>query len=226
MGRPVIIGSMRDITERKKAEKLIARSNQDLQFLNSFALNLSRLASSDSLAGFLIKQLKEYTKATIVAYSEYNDYDQVLVTKIIETDGDNLNLIVEVTGSDLLNLKSPVSNEIYHELVVHNIHKHETFTEASFGAVPLEADLIFKERSGIRNIYGIALTIGQELYGTLLLCYKDDAPVTSEDLLQSFANLSAVALMRKRAEDDLKIGYDQLEQKVVERTLELNQLRM
>jgi PAS domain S-box-containing protein len=173
-GRPVIIGSMRDITERKKAEKLIAQNNKDLQFLNSFALNLSRLASSDALAGFLLKQLKEYTSATIVAYSEYNTDNQVLVTKIIESDKGFLDLVVEITGSDLLNLESPVSKEIYRELVTHNIHRHETFTEASFGAVPIEIDSVFRDRSQIKNIFGIALTIREELYGTLLLCFTDD----------------------------------------------------
>ena len=223
-GRPVIIGSMRDITERKKSEKLIAQNNKDLQFLNSFALSLSRLSSSEALAGFLLQQLKGYTEATIVAYSEYNRYDRVLVTKIVDAERFLLDLVVEVTGSDLINLESPVSNEVYNELVANNIHKHDTFTEASFGAIPINFDSIFRERSRIKNIYGIALTIGAELFGTLLLCFADDVPASSEELMQSFANLSAVALRRKRAEDELKSSYDQLEQKVVERTLELNQV--
>ncbi|MEI6141762.1 MAG: PAS domain S-box protein, partial [Mariniphaga sp.] len=223
-GRPVIIGSIRDITERKKTEKLIAKNNKDLQFLNSFAFNLSRLPSSDTLPGFLLQQLKRYTDATIVAYSEYDIHNQVLVTKIIEAEKEILNLIVEVAGSDLLNLESPVSDEIYQTLVAHNINKHETFFEASFGAVPIEADSKFREKSRIKNIYGIALTIGVELYGTLLLCFADDVDDSSEELMQSFANLSAVALRRKKAEDDLKTGYDQLEQKVIERTLELNKV--
>ena len=223
-GRPVIIGSMRDITERKKSEKLIAQNNKDLQFLNSFALSLSRLSSSDALDGFLLQQLKGYTEATIVAYSEYNRYDQALVTRIVDAERVLLDLVVEVTGSDLINLEIPVSEDIYNKLVSCNINKHDTFTEASFGTIPIDIDSVFRERSRIKNIYGIALTIGAELYGTLLLCFADDVPTSSEELMQSFANLSAVALRRKRAEDDLKISYDQLEQKVVERTLELNQV--
>jgi PAS domain S-box-containing protein len=203
-GTTKITGTIRDITERKKAEEAIEQHNRDLKFINCFALGLNELPLNESVENFMVQQIKEYTGTTLLSYSQYNSKEKVLQTRFIESDKNIINKAIQFAGKNIKNLVSPVNDDALKLLISRSIFKSGSFNEVSFGAIPEVVDKAFRSISQIDRIFGISIKIQEELYGAILLCFKEGVQAPSDELMESFAHLSAVVLQRRKAEDALR----------------------
>jgi PAS domain S-box-containing protein len=215
----------RNITKRKEVEFANKQNQDELEFLNSFALKLSQHPSSESLETFLTDEIIALTEPTMLSYSVYNSGTSTLDTRIIKTSKGIFKKLVEVAGDRIHNLVSPVSQESYEKFISETVlFTAKSFTEVSFGAIPTSIDVFVRAFTGIDKFIGISLATGNELHAVLLLCFKKGARVPSDKLLHSFSNFSSIALKRKKAEDALIESNHLLEAKVAERARELNEL--
>lgn len=179
----------------------LKEKNKSLHFLNRLACELAEQVTSEYLAVFLARKLKEFTEAVFVTYSVYDREKKVLVIQHIETGQSVLNNVTKVAGQKILQTNSPVSDEIYREMVHEIIGIRHSLTEATFGAISPNIDKALKKVTGITHFYGISYVIAGELYGTSLLGFKAEQAVPSNELLESFAHMAAISLRRKKAED-------------------------
>lgn len=223
-GSAKIVGTVRDIRTRKTNENAIARHNRDLSFIHNFSLKLSRLKASESVEDILIQQIKEYTGATLISFSEYNPIRKSLLTTKIDSEKKIFKHLMKIAGKGILNLESPVDEIAYQQFFSQMIISSNSFSEVSFGAIPEAISITFKAITHIDRIFGITLAIGNDLIGAMLLCFRSGMTTPSEEMLLAFAQVAAVALRSKKAEDNLKASNELLEKKVQERTLELEKL--
>lgn len=204
----ILYTTVRDITEKKKIEEVSELYNKDLLFLNRLASELVLLTQAEKIEEFLPKQIMSYTSATVAVFSLYDPDKNCLITKHLEVDQYILKKVLELCGSHILGMESPVSPDDY-ELILDNIiGLRKTLTEVSFGAVPEPLSKAIQLITGIDRFYGIAHVIEGELFGTTVLGYKKGEPGPREELLKSFTHLCAVSLKRIRVESQLKTSED------------------
>jgi len=199
-----LVGIGHDITEKKKAAEELATKNKELQFLNKIAIELSQLSPSEDIEKFIPKQLIEFSGAVLVAFSEYSYEKKALVTKHIESTQSILKQVIKLTGRKLLGMESPVSDENFDIIVKEIAGVRKSSTEVTFGAIPEKTDKAIKLFTGVDRFYAIAYVVGNELFGTTMLGFKEGTMAPRIDLLAAFAHMAALSIQRRKAEERLK----------------------
>jgi PAS domain S-box-containing protein len=196
------------LEERTKNEQRLLHelktTNTDISFINSLALNMADFSADKDIIPFLLSNIKQHTQAKVAVFNLYDPLKKALIVKGIEADGVLLKTAVKIAGEKILNTSSPVSEDIYREILKEEIGTSNSLTELSFGAIPENIDKTLKNLTGITIFYAIAHIISGELYGTTFLAFKKNHPSLSSELLKSYAYLAAISLRRNVAENALK----------------------
>jgi two-component system CheB/CheR fusion protein len=114
-----------------------------------------------------------------------------------------LEQVQRLLGQPLLDVRSPVSEEMYRRIVSTVVGTVSTLTETTFGAIPPAAGDAIQKMVGADRFTGIAYVVEGELYGTSVLVMRPGTPDPSPDLLASFAHMAAVSLRRCAVEEAL-----------------------
>jgi hypothetical protein len=206
-----IIASILDITERKLAEQSLSKNIDLLSKLNKFSIELSNLSFEENLESFIAKSLKEISGATFAIFSEYLPMAKSMTTRHIELEPGLLEKVVGLLGKQITKVQSPVSDEMYNEMMTKTIGLRKTINEASFGAVSKPISKAIQSLLKVDRFIGLAYIIDGKLYGTSLVAMKKDQEDLPNDILENFLYLAAMALRRRKAEQELKEKMNDLQ---------------
>lgn len=197
--------------ETRKREQALLESQNSLQkkhlqmkFLSDLSLSVASHKHDKYLPEMLAQQLKTATNASFVSIQYYDEQKMVLKTQKILTDKDVLNKLIDNFGRGLLELESPVSDEMYATIVESVVGKRYSLTDMSFGMIPKHVDMLYRKISGVNRYYGLAFIINEKLYGTASFGIHKDQPEPSDEFLSSFAHIAAIALKKKITENELQ----------------------
>jgi len=190
------IESIRDITGRKRAEEALHQQNLVLETINQLALEFASLPKGKSVPEQAVKKLMKLSGAVVTLFSMYDPSDRILQVTNFEIAPGMLKKVIQLLGKRPGDVKSPVSTDMYHEMVSTIIGKRKTLTEASFGQIPPVVSMSIQKLMSIDRFIGIAYVIEGKLYGTSLLAMKPGQPDPSPELLESFAHIVAISLRR------------------------------
>jgi PAS domain S-box-containing protein len=203
-GRLAALALVTDISERKRAEEALEQHNRSLATTNALAIELASLPSREISEAFVTKRLAEMTGAAAVWFTEYDLGDRTLVLRHTEMETELLEKVAQLLGKQPNEVRSPVSEDMYSEIVSNVIGKRQTLTEVSFGAIPPSVGTAIQELMGVDHFIGIAYVIEGELYGTSILAMRARRPDPARELLESVAHMVAISLRQRRAEDTLR----------------------
>jgi PAS domain S-box-containing protein len=193
-----------EIAKRKLAEKEFFHQNTILAKLNKFSIELSKLSAEDNLEAFLARQLKIISGARVTIFSEYNHSNRTTSIRHIEMEPLLLKKVISLLGKQVSKIVSKVSEEEYQVMVSEIIGVRNTLYEASFGSIPKKVAAAIQRLINVDRFIGIAYIIDGKLYGTSLLAMDKDRPDLPKDILENFAFLTSMSLRRKQAEVALK----------------------
>ena len=171
------------------------------------------LPPSDNLEIFVCKRIKEITGAHVVTFSEYDAHTRMILPKHIELEPGKLKKLVNLLGSQVYNVHSPVDEATYLKMTEQIIGKSDNLTDLTFGAIPRPVGaLISALVNAERYIVIVYLTEGK-LFGTSLLALSKYQADPTDEVLKNIAYLVAVSVRRRQAEKALlnsKQQYDRL----------------
>ncbi|WP_321346541.1 PAS domain-containing protein [uncultured Draconibacterium sp.] len=202
----------RDITQRKQFEAKSNVQSSNMSFLNSIAIPLTDIHPNDKFTEIVLKNIKDYTGATLAAFSHYNPQKKELKLNHIEADKGILKTIFNVAGKAITQTASPVNDDTYKLITASSVAEFDNFFDITFGAIPKFIDKAIRSSTGINRLFPISHIIEGELYGTTMLAFKKDQPVPSIDLLESYSHLLSLALRRYNAEKAKKESETQFSQ--------------
>ncbi|WP_319589421.1 PAS domain-containing protein [uncultured Draconibacterium sp.] len=202
----------RDITQRKQLEAKSNVQSSNMSFLNSIAIPLTDIHPNDKFTEIVLKNIKDYTGATLAAFSHYNPQKKELKLNHIEADKGILKTIFNVAGKAITQTASPVNDDTYKLITASSVAEFDNFFDITFGAIPKFIDKAIRSSTGINRLFPISHIIEGELYGTTMLAFKKDQPVPSIDLLESYSHLLSLALRRYNAEKAKKESETQFSQ--------------
>ncbi|MFH1463888.1 MAG: diguanylate cyclase [Pseudomonadota bacterium] len=93
--------------------------------------------------------------------------------------------------------------------------------QALFGHLPLEACRAFEAHTGLVACYGMGLTDGPRLLGSVVLGFRTPLDPASLALIEALLLHASTALQRKQAEDELRVVVAELDLTVQRRTRDL-----
>ncbi|MEN8119031.1 MAG: PAS domain S-box protein [Bacteroidota bacterium] len=188
----------------------LKKNNNDITFLNSLAFEMVDFASENETIPKILKKIKKHTGAKFASFSIYDPKQQALILRSIEADGTLLKAYVKLTGKKILNTASPVTNKMYNEILEQVVGLKNSLTAVTFGAIPENISKSFRNLTGISHFYGMAHIISGKLYGTTMLAFKAKQSLPNNELLKSYAHLTALLLRRNLIEKQLQVSENKL----------------
>ncbi len=179
------------------------QKEKDSQFLNQFALRLAELPAGEDSVPVLLPEIKQHTGAVLTVFNRYDAAKKVLIVSGIEVENKILKKVIGIAGERIMNTESPVSEDVYQEMIQKKVGFSHSLTNISFGAISPIVDHSIRRLIGISQFVAIAHFISGELYGTTMLAFKKHQPLPDNNLLKSFADMASLSLRRNIAEKTL-----------------------
>jgi PAS domain S-box-containing protein len=209
-GQPGDLVIVRDITERKQTETEIRQLSDYLKAVNEFGLELAGAPNEADLYELITSRLKAVTGAVAVSVSEYDPVARDLRVRQLSVESGLLTQVNQILGQSLLNIRMPVTPEVYQAMLNVNTSTYDNLTDVTFGAIPREASTIIQKLLNVDTFVGLALIREQEVMGTAVITTRRDIPLPPREVLVTMATQAAVALRRRRAEETVRESEGQI----------------
>jgi PAS domain S-box-containing protein len=192
----------------KREENEILERNTILAEINTLSIELASLHREVDIRDFVVGRLMHTPGARAAWFSEYHPEERVLTLCRIKAESGLLDKAIHLLGSRIEGNKTPVSDQVYQQIVGGTVEKIKTLTELSFGTIPRPVGTAIQAMAGVDRFIGMAHVIEGNLYGITVLAMKADGSDPHQELLESFAHLVAISLRRRCAEDALRASEE------------------
>jgi PAS domain S-box-containing protein len=196
--------AIKELAKRKLVEKELFHQNTFLAKLNKFSIELSKLLTENNLEAFIARELKIISGARVTIFNEYSHSNRTIAVRHIEMEPQLLKKVVSLLGKQVNGIVSKVSKEDYQVMVSEIVGTRNTLYEASFGSIPKTVAVAIQRLINVDRFIGIAYIVDGKIYGTSLLAMDKDRPDPPKEILENFAFLTAMSLRRKHAEEALE----------------------
>lgn len=207
-----VIGIARDISDRKRAEIAIQRSTQRLETLQQIDRAILRVASPQAIAETALNRLKQvitYQQAMVVLFDFATNEASVLAGQIDSHPAGSVLPIDQI--SSLEDLRDYATLRYIEDLAT--LPQRPPLLEQQFAT------------AGTRSVLIGALIVENKLFGNLYLLANQPAAfdLESQAITQEVANQLAIVLQQAQLRQQLQRYADELEQRVAERTAQLQE---
>jgi len=204
-GRPGILASFRDITERKRAEEEGQERMRELEFLSRTAMELVQLPPEADVHQYISRWLSDLAgdEATVLVSSFDRDTESLSVQAMAAPDR-HVAAVVNVLGKVPVGISAPISQEARRGLAASTLEKVAGgLSELASGALPAPVCRDIEKALGITEVRAIGLSWQGEVSGSaaLLLCHPV-APA-SQRTIEAFIRQVSMALQRRLAQEAL-----------------------
>ena len=190
--------------ERKRFEAEATQKASDMRAISELAIECAAATADTDSLRLITEKLRDITNALGVGITLYDPETRTLTTKHIAVSGQVLEVANRLVGYNLIGMVNHVTPEMERRMLEGKIESFEDLSEVSFGAVPKPVATIIKKTLGVGKFTGMALAHGRSLIGTAIIAQREGQPDLNMDVCKTLAHFSAVAIQRKKAEDELR----------------------
>jgi len=211
-----VFAAARDITERKKAEEKIERHERLLNGINMVLRGSLTLETEEAVACKCLEVAEELTGSEFGFLSEINPEGRMDALAFSPSAWESFKIPPDMANRMLTNMEiASYWGRTIKEEKSQIVNKPESDPDRR--GFP-------EEHPKINSFLGVPLKKGTETIGMIGLANKKEGYTTKDaENIETLSVAFVEALMRKRAEIELKESYDILEKKVKERTVELEE---
>ncbi len=199
-----------DITERKKAEQALYKSEQKYRMaasyheqLNTIAITFTESFGAQELLDKITDSLLRLSGAVATMFTVYDDATHTLTPVAVSTD--------PVAGDMLHSVFRPLMAKPIHcsennmtQMRTRIISRRKNLHELSGGEIPWEISDMVMDAVGCRRLIALAISYADELLGICIAFISKDRPLLPDNVLKTFVYLSGMTIKRNRAEDFIR----------------------
>ena len=207
-----IICSVRDISDRKKAEQAIKESEEQYKALSQAASDMLALNKLEDIYEYITKTLSKQFPNAVNLFVTADE--QQYSTKVVSVKGLNKNLITGVLNVSPFNLIGRNFNLLpghYKKYKTGKLYEFKgglaTFAASEF---PTYAANSIEKLLGINKIYAIGINRDNKLYAVLHFFTRKKTELTNHAYIESFIKQAGIIIERKIMEQKLKDREKQL----------------
>lgn len=200
-----VIAIVRNVTDRKRAGEKEKKYVRDLDFLSKTAMDFVRMPPDHDLFKYIAEKIKSIADNETVVVSSFNESTGMLQVKHILGIEEHYHDILKLVKADPAGMVCKISQEakdayLSGKVVNAPINLHKL----SFGKISKNACEKIESLLGIKNIFTIGLSHSDVLFGNITIISRNRDPLLDTSLIETFSNQAAVALQRRKTEDQLK----------------------
>jgi len=192
----------REVTLRKN-------ENLALTKLASMAQDILQNPAGDLNYQVYSDGLLELTGARFVAVNIYDQDGRKIVTKAISGISDRIRKAGEVLGFELVGKTWDVIPERVKAVKEGRLLHFENLYDSASGAISKTVSILLERAFGIGEVYVVEIGCDGETIGDLIMFMPRHKHVENPEVIELYATQVGFALMRRRAEDELRVSRDQ-----------------
>jgi PAS domain S-box-containing protein len=200
--------SNRDITERKRAEEALQKSeiNNHLladyyKRLNNISINFNEAIDITDLFEKIAENFRLLTDANASSFSAYDQDARVLKVMSLSIDPTSRNSVISMLGTDLFKMQIPVSAGDMEQMLTQSIRRPKDLHELTSGVLPKDISDSVMDAIECHQIIALAISYSGEIIGTCVAYLRGDQTVVPDEALKTYLYLSGLAIKRKQAEE-------------------------
>ncbi len=208
-----IIVILRDITERKKAEKKEKEHHRNIELLSETAMLFFELPSDKDIYSFIGEQLRKLIGNDSYIVINTVDKDGILTTRAVLGLGKLAGKVFKLIGRNPVGMTYDAKNEEIVSLSDGKLHLYEKgLYEISLKTIPKIVCNSMEKLLNIKNIYGIGFTKNNELFGTIVIFLKEGASkLKNKQIIETFVKQASIATQKWQVEKALEKREKQLQ---------------
>jgi PAS domain S-box-containing protein len=204
-GAPVgLLVVARDVTSLNQARTDLVQRNDALLRLNRFSIDLSLLPAGADLEAFVVRELIDIAGAVGAVFTEYDFERRMTTVRHVQVEAKLLEKIVHLLGRQLVGFQATMSEDLYRIITAQVVRVSKTLHDASFHSVPRPVGAAIQALLGADRLIGIGYLVEGKLYATSLMAMPRGRPDPPLEILRSFSSMVALALRRRKAEEELR----------------------
>ncbi len=203
-GKHYIQVIFRDVSQKVELEEEKEKRINDLMFLSQTAVNFVSLPLNENIYEYIGLKIREIVGESIVITFSYESESEIFSTQTLI--GLRKNEIKKILNIDLIGIKMKLTKDVRDFVKANPIGKFNmTLNKLSNGFISKVQEKLIRKLHKITDIYTVSFTHKGKLFGSVLISptVKENKDLPNRELLSAFANQTAVALLRRKAEKDL-----------------------
>ncbi len=201
---------LEDITHEKELEEREVQHLESIEFLAQAAMQFVRLHAEEDIYESIAEGVQELAPQSIIVVNAYNPISGTFCIRGVQ-DERGRDLFCQVLGRDIVGMAIPADPLAVWDLTrTANIHRPQAgdhdvryLYDLTAWGLPEKTSAALEHALGMEEIYVAGLTWEGQLYGSITVFLPGGTDIGDEGTLNSFINLSSMALRRKIAEEAL-----------------------
>jgi len=201
------IESIRDVTERKKSEKILQNSLFEQGIINDVVMELTEEKNSAAVYSIIAEAVRKLLPDSyIIVRAMSPDQKNIHITEILGPENGSKKL-KKIIGIDLFEIKFPLE-EYSPEQKLYQSGELTQFKDGIYGLtlgkIPRKVCNILEKKFNIEQIYNIGFSFSDENYGGLAITLPPNKSMEHKDAIETIVHQASIAIQRSRAEEAIK----------------------
>ncbi|MHA1156323.1 MAG: PAS domain S-box protein, partial [Candidatus Heimdallarchaeota archaeon] len=194
----------RDVSQKMQLEEEKEKRINDLMFLSQTAVNFVSLPIDENIFEYIGLKIREIVGESIVVTFSYDSESKMFLAQTLI--GLRKNVIKKIIATDPTKIVIPATKDVLDLLMKSPIEKFDmALSKLSNGLISKSQEKLIRSIFKMDDIYSVSFTHSGKLFGLVMIAptVKGIKNLPNRELLSAFANQTAVALLRRKAEIDL-----------------------
>lgn len=204
-GTPIgLMGVVRDISERKLAEEREIQYVRELSFLSSAAMGFVELPPEEEIFRYIADHLCGFLDGALVVVSRYDDLNSTLTVRAVSGIDEDRSPHLYSLARGCRGMTVSMSPDLLEDLKKGVFLPLDKRDRSGLLAGPVGTIVETFAKSTGRKEYVMGIVRGDELFGSVIVVFRDEVCLESVSTIETFAHLSSVALQRRLLEGELE----------------------
>ena len=204
-GRVAGLLSVRDITERKRAQEREKELGRGLEFLARTSMSLLELPAGANIYRFIAERLQELAEGSVILVNSFDEDSDTFCMREAQGVGERMEALNRILGFNLIGMPAPISDEARQELSSGMLAKVSGgIYDLASGALPMSVCQEIEKLLDVGAVYSIGLTWEGRLYGSAVIIARNGTELNNWEVIETFVRQASIALQRRQAEEALK----------------------
>ncbi len=210
-GKPAELVLVRDITERKRAQRREREYLRDLALLSRNATDLLELSPADDIYQFTAHRLAQLAPRSVVIVSSVDEASSDFHIREVLGVGERTDSLVKILGREPVGIAIPISGEARETLTSGRLERMPNgLSQLADGGLPKAICCAIEQLLDLGDVYAMGFSWKGALFGSALVLMRKGTALRNPGTVEAFVSQVSVALQRKQVEAKLTHALEEL----------------
>lgn len=206
-----IVTWIKDVSKQMQTEEQVLKFNKDLEFLSRTAMQFVAFPFDRDIYSYIAGKLNEMVENSVVTIGSYDEQDDRIIVRAIVGLNRFESKVMQLLGGSPVGRKFVLSKDAREAMSQGKLVKVPGGLYVfSYGEVPELACSAIDKFLNIKNIYAMGIIREGVLLGNIGIVMLKGADMRNPDVVETFVNQAATALLHRKAGKQLKEVQDRL----------------